>query len=97
VCVTGMRSPPEPSATVLVVDVGGLRVADLETVDALARLSLVTKRLGRPLVLRDVPAELRELIVFAGLAEALPCEAPTPRAAATGRTAGRAGPCPGRT
>jgi ABC-type transporter Mla MlaB component len=92
-----MRPPPEPSTDVLVVDVGRLGAPDITTVGALARLQLAAKRLGRPLRLRHASAELLELIDLAGLGEVLPCEPATPRGAEGARTAGRAGPCRGRT
>ena len=47
----------------------------MATVDALARLALQAGRLGLELRLVDAPRELRELIVFAGLTEALGVEA----------------------
>jgi anti-anti-sigma regulatory factor len=47
---------------------------DIGTVDALARLQLSARRLGRRLRLRDVPLELRELIELAGLSRVLGVE-----------------------
>ena len=93
----GMRPPPEPSAPALIVDVGAIDAAHLSTVDALARLKLVARQLGRPLLLRHASPELVELIAFVGLAETLPCEGATPRGAAAGRTGGTGSSCPGRT
>jgi ABC-type transporter Mla MlaB component len=58
---------------VVVCDVGSVAEADLGTVDALARLALIARRLGRPVMLRDACPELRELLEFAGLAGVLPC------------------------
>ena len=49
-------------------------MADLGTVDALARLRLAARRSGLELRLGHVPDELRELITFVGLAEALGLE-----------------------
>jgi hypothetical protein len=46
----------------------------LGTVDALARLALAARRIGCELKLRDPSRELRELVAFAGLAEALGVE-----------------------
>jgi hypothetical protein len=46
-------------------------MADLGTVDALARLRLAARRSGLELRLAYVPDELRELITFVGLAGAL--------------------------
>ena len=46
-------------------------MADLGTVESLARLQLAARRSGVRLRLRRVPRELEELIIFVGLAEAL--------------------------
>jgi anti-anti-sigma regulatory factor len=56
-----------------VCDLHGV-AADCVTVDALARLHLAGRRAGVTLSLRDVSAELRELITFAGLDEVLTLE-----------------------
>jgi hypothetical protein len=55
------------------VDVAGLN-ADATTLDALARLQLAARRCGFEVQLRGSSPELRELIGFAGLDEALPDE-----------------------
>lgn len=52
---------------VLIVDLAAVRRPDLGHVDALARLLLVTKRLGIELLVTNTPAELRALIDFVGL------------------------------
>jgi aromatic ring hydroxylase len=49
-------------------------MADLGTVDRLARLQLAARRCGVELRLRHVSKELEELIIFVGLAEALGLE-----------------------
>jgi hypothetical protein len=49
-------------------------MADLGTVESLARLQLAARRCGIELRLRHVPDELRELITFVGLAEVLGVE-----------------------
>jgi hypothetical protein len=49
-------------------------MADLGTVESLARLQLAARRCGVELRLAHVPDELRELITFAGLAEVLGVE-----------------------
>jgi hypothetical protein len=51
-------------------DVGEL-AAELAAVDALARLSLVARRLGCPLKLRRASPELRDLVELCGLSDAL--------------------------
>ena len=49
-------------------------MADLATVESLARLKLAARRSGAELRLTRVPRELEELITFLGLAEALGLE-----------------------
>lgn len=58
----------------IVCDLGRLGEADVATVDALARLQLAAKRAGYRLRLRNATRELTELLLFAGLAEALGLE-----------------------
>jgi anti-anti-sigma regulatory factor len=60
-------------------DVAGLAPADIEVVDALARLALVARRHGTRLCVRDPSPELRELLDLAGLGRVLPvCRAGGP-------------------
>ena len=49
-------------------------MADLGTVDVLARLQLAARRSGLEFRVRHVPVELHELITFVGLAEVLGLE-----------------------
>ena len=49
-------------------------MADLRTVESLARLQLAARRCGLELRLARVSKELEELITFVGLAEALGLE-----------------------
>ena len=67
-------SAASTDAETLVCDVGALH-ADLAAVDAVARLALGARRLGTRILLQDAPPALRELLVFAGLAEILSREA----------------------
>ncbi len=67
-----MASPPTP---LIALEVLVRRGSDIATVDALARLVLQARRLGLELRLVDAPRQLRELIVFAGLADGLGVEA----------------------
>jgi len=69
--------------------------ADAAAVDALARLALAARRRGYELRLCGVGDELRELVEFMGLADALRADPPRP-AAPAGRTAGRGSRLPGR-
>lgn len=57
-------------ASVLVVSVDGV-AADAVALEALARLRLVTRRAGCAVRFEGASAELRELIAFAGLSEAV--------------------------
>jgi STAS domain len=75
-----------PGIDVVTCDVGALVRPDLVVVDALARLQLVARKLGRSIRLRHAGAELLALLGFVGLDEVLPlCPAhnavtPGPRA-----------------
>src|SRR3954452_25327184 len=57
-------------AEVITCDVSEL-AAELAAVDALARLSLVARRLGCPLKVRRASPELRDLVELCGLTDAL--------------------------
>ena len=71
-----VRVALEASPTDLVVcDVGALAEPDCVAIDALARMALTAKRLGRCLQLREVSRELRALLCFVGLDELLAREA----------------------
>jgi hypothetical protein len=56
--------------------VGELTDADLETVEALARLQLTARRMGGEVWLRRASVELRDLLHLAGLEAVVPCPAP---------------------
>jgi ABC-type transporter Mla MlaB component len=64
------------AADTVVCDLSRLGRPDAVTVEALARLQLEARRLGRRIVFRDACGELRELVAFVGLDRALPCEQP---------------------
>jgi hypothetical protein len=53
-------------------DVRGVE-ADGTTLDTLARIALLCRRLGRRLEIDGASRELEELVLFAGLTEVLPC------------------------
>ena len=57
-------------AAVVVCDVGGLP-ANIVTVEALARLQLTARRLGRRIELRSGTPELARLLAFVGLSDVL--------------------------
>ena len=59
-----------------ICDLAGLTDADLATVEALARLQLIARRLGITVEVRGAPGELRELLEFAGLADVVRCSEP---------------------
>ena len=54
---------------VLICDVGAVTDPDAVTVDAVARLQLTAKRVGRELRLRHAGTEFQELIALAGLSD----------------------------
>jgi ABC-type transporter Mla MlaB component len=56
----------------LVCDVGAVLDPDAVTVDALARLQLTARRLGRRMRLRDASGELQGLLALMGLSDVLP-------------------------
>jgi anti-anti-sigma regulatory factor len=64
----------ESDARVLVVDLAALRVSDIGTVDALARLALCADRDGCRLVVIGASPALRELLALAGLTRVVRCE-----------------------
>lgn len=57
---------------------GALVDPDVGTVDALARLALTARRLGRQVRLRHACGELRELLALVGLCDVVPLAAKLP-------------------
>jgi ABC-type transporter Mla MlaB component len=57
----------------VVCDVGELDAPDAVTLDALARLQLAARRLGRRVRFRNACGELEALLALTGLGEVLPC------------------------
>ena len=57
---------------IVTCDVAALAPVDATAIDALARLQLTARRLGRTIRLRDAPRELRDLLTLTGLRDALP-------------------------
>ncbi len=58
----------------LICDVGGVVNPDAGTVEALARMQLTARQLGRRVVLRRASVGLKELVTLAGLTDVLPCD-----------------------
>ena len=56
----------------LVCDVGAIVAPDAVTVDALARLQLTARRLGREVRIRHASRELQELLALMGLSDVVP-------------------------
>jgi anti-anti-sigma regulatory factor len=56
----------------LVCDVGAVVAPDAVTVDALARIQLTARRLGRRVWLRHASPELEDLLALMGLSDAVP-------------------------
>ncbi|MGZ8761716.1 MAG: STAS domain-containing protein [Acidimicrobiia bacterium] len=66
-CTTVRTRLEHSGAEVVVIDLGAVGVADAVTIDAMARLALTARRLGRAVQLRDAPSELHDLLAFTGL------------------------------
>jgi hypothetical protein len=61
----------EDDAGLVVCDVSAIVAPDAVTVDTLARLALTARRVGRPFRLRHASRDLRMLLSFLGLTEAV--------------------------
>lgn len=61
-------------ADLVVCDVGALADPDAASLDALCRLQLIARRLGRRAQALDTRGELQDLLVFTGLSGAVPCD-----------------------
>jgi ABC-type transporter Mla MlaB component len=82
-----VRALLEASTAVLVVyDVGALVHPDAATLDALARLALTARRLGRQVRLQHACSELQELLTLAGLDRILPPFGAASRLGPSGQT-----------
>jgi anti-anti-sigma regulatory factor len=71
-CVEALDLLEQSGADVVVCDVSGVVDSDVGTIDALARLALTLRRLGRRVQLRDPCPGLRALVVLTGLDDVLP-------------------------
>jgi ABC-type transporter Mla MlaB component len=65
-------------AELVLCDVEALSDPDLGTVDALARLQLTARRLGRRIRLRGACGELQDLLALSGLGDVVPVAAGLP-------------------
>jgi ABC-type transporter Mla MlaB component len=65
-------------ADLVLCDVSAVVRPDVGTVDALARLQLTARRLGREVRLRRACVELRELVALMGLSDVVPIVAGLP-------------------
>ncbi len=81
-CVGARRLMLADEAAVVVLDVSAVGAPDAATVDALARVLLTARRLGRTVRLRGVGPPLHELLLLFGLTDVLPGEAPGTRSSA---------------
>jgi anti-anti-sigma regulatory factor len=87
----------DTAAPLVVCDVSAVTTADVETLDALARVALAARRVDARIRFRGASVALEELIDLAGFRGCLEASGATPAGAAGGRRAGTSGRCPGRT
>jgi ABC-type transporter Mla MlaB component len=92
-CDNVRRLLDRSDADLVTCDVAALSDPDPTAIDALARLQLTARRMGRSIRLRHVQAKLADLLELTGLCEELPTARPPiasigSEAASTGRTAG---------
>jgi anti-anti-sigma regulatory factor len=76
-----VAAPQEPlgpnHAIVVACDAAELRRVDLDAIETLARLALTARRLGCRIRLENAPPALREVLALVGLADVIPCSAPS--------------------
>ena len=72
-CARAGRWLESCTSEVVICDVGAVTDPDAATLDALARVQLTARRLGRRILLRGACQELRDLLSFAGLTDVVPC------------------------
>ncbi len=70
-CERARRRLENSNVTVVICDAHALTDPDAVAIDAVARLQLTAKRVGRELRLRDACSQLQELIELAGLSDVL--------------------------
>jgi ABC-type transporter Mla MlaB component len=72
ICARAREMLEGSDADPVICDVGALEDNDAVTVDALARMQLTARRVGRRIRLRHACGELQELLAFLGLSDVLP-------------------------
>jgi hypothetical protein len=77
-------------ASVIICDVGRIMAPDAVTVEALARLQLTARRLGRDIRICRASRRLRDLVAFVGLSDVLPLSALSALAAQSAEAGGQA-------
>jgi hypothetical protein len=77
---------------VVVVDVSGYRRPDLVLVETLARIRLVTARVGARMAVRGAGSDLARLLELVGLLAIIPLEAPPPLSQMRGNAEAREEP-----
>jgi len=76
-CEHAQRLLAGGAANQLLCDVGAIVAPDAVTVDALARLQLTAKRMGREVRIRHASPELHDLLAFLGLSGVVPLSEPS--------------------
>lgn len=73
-CASARERMAADDAEIIICDVGSILEPDAILVEALARLQLTARRLGRKMCLRNASHELLDLVWFVGLSESMPLE-----------------------
>ena len=66
----------DPAIDVLTCDLSGVVDPDAAALEALARMQLTARRMGRSIRLRHVRPEMRALLALSGLSDVVPTVAP---------------------
>ena len=69
---TSVRSCRRVTQTLILCDVGAVVDPDVAAVEALARLRVATRRLGRRMHVQNASADFEALLAFMGLGDVLP-------------------------
>ncbi len=76
-CGSARRILEDGGPVLLVCDVRAIPEPDLATLDALARLTFLARRLGGDVLLLDAGPRFEELLALAGLSDVIPWLAPS--------------------